>query len=273
MDGPTPTSAVLPAPRTILPNNLAALLLGSAVMVLLHEAVHWLTGAALGYRSILYSFGVTYPDVRAPGAIATTAISAPIFSLVSGFAMIAWQPLRRIGGFAHLLWLWLAFISAQEGVTYFVIAPFGAGDTATFVEAAGWPGWVTIPLCLAGVAGMFATAALFATCVVRHCSGEITAMRAMAWYPWLLSIPFVLATGFLYTALAAMRLTAGEFVIVMLAGLSMTVFAPMAFIFVRRTRPAPEPLALPPLPVAGIVGYAVMLVVNLLLTRGLAIGG
>ncbi|QLQ16695.1 MAG: hypothetical protein HZY73_14720 [Micropruina sp.] len=62
-----PTSAVLPAPRTILPNNLAALLLGSAVMVLLHEAVHWLTGAALGYRSILYSFGVTYPDVRARG--------------------------------------------------------------------------------------------------------------------------------------------------------------------------------------------------------------
>lgn len=258
--------------RTILWNNLVALLLGAALMVLLHELVHFVTGIAIGYRSTIYSYGVTHDGNPTRGAIALMAISAPIFSLVVGFAMALWQPLRRVGGFAQLLWLWLAFASAQEGVTYFVIAPFGAGDTATFVREMGWPGWTTIVLCFAGVGGMFGTARLFATSVKRHAGENINTMRCMAWYPWLLSLPFAIGTGLLYTAVAKMALTPGEYFFTMLAGLSTTVFAPMSLIWAARLRVDPEPLVLKPIPILGIVGYIAMIVINLSLSWGLTLG-
>ena len=68
--------------HALVRNNLVAYLLGGGLMVLIHEVVHWLVGAALGYRSTMFSYGVTQqPD---PGGwhAAITALSADIASLV-----------------------------------------------------------------------------------------------------------------------------------------------------------------------------------------------
>ncbi len=60
--------------HALVRNNLVAYLLGGGLMVLIHELVHWLVGAALGYRSTMFSYGVTQqPD---PGGW-HAAITAP----------------------------------------------------------------------------------------------------------------------------------------------------------------------------------------------------
>ena len=75
--------------HALVRNNLVAYLLGGGLMVLIHEVVHWLVGAALGYRSTMFSYGVTQqPD---PGGwhAAITALSADIASLVLRADLVA----------------------------------------------------------------------------------------------------------------------------------------------------------------------------------------
>ena len=52
--------------HALVRNNLVAYLLGGGLMVLIHEVVHWLVGAALGYRSTMFSYGVTMAPTLAP---------------------------------------------------------------------------------------------------------------------------------------------------------------------------------------------------------------
>ncbi|SPD85743.1 conserved membrane protein of unknown function [Micropruina glycogenica] len=261
--------------HALVRNNLVAYLLGGGLMVLIHEVVHWLVGAALGYRSTMFSYGVTQqPD---PGGwhAAITALSADIASLVLGLAMALWRPLEARGGFAHLLWLWLGFTSLQEGITYWVLTPFGAGDTAMAAAALGWPIWAMFVAMAAGIAGMFVSARLFAQPVATVAGDEIAARRAMAWWPWLLAIPFLLVHAFVMFSLQAMSLSVGEVVVVAMAGVSNGVFAPMSFIFARQAhQPAGwQPPRLSPWPVAGIVAFVVLVALQVLMRGGITIGG
>ena len=261
--------------HALVRNNLVAYLLGGGLMVLIHEVVHWLVGAALGYRSTMFSYGVTQqPD---PGGwhAAITALSADIASLVLGLAMALWRPLEARGGFAHLLWLWHGFTSLQEGITYWVLTPFGAGDTAMAAAALGWPIWAMFVAMAAGIAGMFVSARLFAQPVATVAGDEIAARRAMAWWPWLLAIPFLLVHAFVMFSLQAMSLSVGEVVVVAMAGVSNGVFAPMSFIFARQAhQPAGwQPPRLSPWPVAGIVAFVVLVALQVLMRGGITIGG
>lgn len=51
--------ATTPTTGTLLINSVVAAVLGSTLMVLVHELAHFFTGAAFGHRSILFAFGVS----------------------------------------------------------------------------------------------------------------------------------------------------------------------------------------------------------------------
>lgn len=264
--------------RSILVNSCVAAVLACGLMILVHELVHLVTGLLLGYPGVLFAFGV---DVGTPTNtdLAIVAISAPIFSLVTGFAMAFWLPLRERGGFAHLLWLWFAFVSIMEGVGYLVITPFGAGDTATTADALGWPFWTRLAMCGLGVGLQFLTAALFAPHVGRHAGDSKPAQLAFTLWPWLFASVVNVSLSLTYLALtsalnpeAAASFSAGAYIAVIAASTAITVFAPMAFIFKRRFAQETRPLGLRPLPLAGITGFCLLVALNLFLSRGLPVG-
>lgn len=246
--------------------TLFALLLGSGITVLLHEGAHWITGAAFGVPGRLYSFAVDHESGMTPVQTAITALAGPALSLVLGLIMTTWLPFRHSAGIGHLLWLFVGFTSLEEAVTYLVITMFGAGDTATAAAALGLDNAaVMIGTSAVGIAGMFWAAWRFAPHVRRHAGEDIRLARSLAWYPWLISVVWliVLQTGQLLIVPAG--LSVGEFILILLSSYSITLFAPMSFIFLRRTKADPQPLHLPAVPTVLIVGYAVLFVLNIVL--------
>lgn len=269
----TDPSAVDPVTRraTILA-SLAAMLLGSAITVLVHEIGHWVVGAALGYPSQLYAFAVSHGGEQTAGDVAVMAMAGPLVSLVVGLVMTTWTPLRRTGGTAHLLWLWIGFTSLQEFVTYLVITPFGAGDTAMAVAALGWGAPVMFAALALGIGGMFWQAWRFALHLHRHSGGDHGRANQLAWHPWLLGVVWMIAVQAVLlliappTATGEAGLSPGLVIVLLMASMAITVFAPMGFIFLRKREVAAEPLRLPAFPTGLVVGYAVLLVINVVLT-------
>ncbi|MFW6599538.1 hypothetical protein ACQBAU_08680 [Propionibacteriaceae bacterium Y2011] len=262
--------------RALLFNSVLAAFAGLTAMIMVHEFVHLVAGAALGFPSTMVAFAVDHVGSPTPVEYAIMALSAPAFSLVSGLAMTFWLPFRRRGGFPHLLWLFFAFCSTQEGVTYLVITPFGVGDTGSSMQVLGAPVWVSILLCLIGVGGMFLNARLFAPHLIRHAGTETGDRNALGLFAWLFGMLLQTAFTFLYLTVAAVDLPPGDQIAVIMASMGVLVFAPMANIFARVKGVADqpyEPLTLPRIPVAGLVVSGVLVVTNIVLcVVGLALG-
>src|SRR5699024_9694273 len=83
--------------RALLLNNLVAALIASAVMIVLHEGAHLVTGLALGHPSILYAFGVDHLGSPSDSDQVVMLLAGPAFSLITGVLMQRWTPLRRRG--------------------------------------------------------------------------------------------------------------------------------------------------------------------------------
>lgn len=268
MPGTTPTS-----PRTLLVNNLVAALIASAVMVFVHELAHLVTGLVLGYPGELYAFGVNHGGDPSATDEAVMALAGPAFSLVTGVAMALWTPLRRRADFAHLLWLWFAFTSIQEGVTYLCLTPFGAGDTGYAASLLGIPVALQFVAMAVGIGGMFANARAFAPHMARHAGADPASRNAMTLFPWLYGMIASVALSFVYLSISPADIGAGDQIAIMAAGTSTLVFAPMANIFRRQVADVPyEPLTLKPRPTVGIVVLALLIVGNVLLSFGLQVG-
>ncbi|WP_432557522.1 hypothetical protein [Granulicoccus sp. GXG6511] len=262
--------------RTVLINSTTAAVLATGIMILLHELVHLVAGLALGFPGVLFPFGVEHVGEPTPGQEAFMALSAPVFSLVTGIIMALWLPLRRKGGFAHLLWLWLAFTSLMEGVGYLIITPFGAGDTAVAASSLGWPVGVQIAICLVGVGLLFLIARLFAPHVGRHGGpekGPLSRQWAFAFWPWVIGTVVNVALAITYFNLSSAEMGSGAGVAIVAASVALLVFAPMAFIFQRWFDKNYEPLGLRPVPVVGLVALALLLVFNFVSLGGIRAGG
>lgn len=260
-------------PRTLLFNSTVAAILATWIMIPLHELVHLAAMRLHGFPALLYPFAVNPIGNPDNAQVAVQAISAPLFSLVTGFVMAFWLPLRSRGGFAHLLWLWLAFSSIMEGVGYLVITPFGAGDTATTADALGWPIWPRFAVMALGIGLQFLTAFLFSAHVGRHAGTDRRRTWAFAFWPWLIGMTFSVALAGLYVAAGNAALSPGEVVAVLVGPVAVLVFAPMAFIWARRFAAQPaQPLGLRP-PIPGLAALVVIVAINLILLRnGLRVG-
>lgn len=267
---PAPSS---PAFGPLLLNNVVLALIASILMVFLHELSHLVAGIALGHPSTLYPFGVIHHGSPSQGEEAVMALVGPAFSLATGVLMQLWTPLRRRGGSAHLLWLWFAFVSVQEGIAYLCLTPFGAGDTGAAAHLLGIPVWLQVLALLVGVAGMFANARAFATHLARHAGSDNRVRQAMTLYTWLIGMGVSVVLSILYLAISPVELSAADQIAVIAAGTVLLVFAPMAHIFSRAVAGVPyEPLRLPRVPVAALVVLVLLVIGNVLLSAGVRFG-
>ena len=97
------TASDRPALRPLLLNNLIAALIGSILMIFVHELAHLVAGLALGHPTTLYSFAALHGDGVSPNDAAFIPLIAPAFSLVSGAVMQWWTPLRGRADLLHLV--------------------------------------------------------------------------------------------------------------------------------------------------------------------------
>lgn len=263
----------LPSARTLLLNNLVAALVASALMVVLHETAHLVTGLALGHPSVLYSFGVTHLGSPSESDQVVMLLAGPAFSLVTGVLLQVWTPLRHRAHFGHLVWLWFAVTSVQEGISSLCLTPMGAGDTGTAARLLG----PTFPLQLlalvAGVGGMFLNARAFATHMARHAGTDPHLRKAMTLFPWLYGMIVSVLLSILYLVISPADVPAGDQIAILAAGTAILVFAPMAHIFARTVTEVPiEPPRLRAVPVGGMVVLAILVLGNILLSFGLRVG-
>ncbi|HIY23230.1 MAG TPA: hypothetical protein H9837_02825 [Candidatus Brachybacterium merdigallinarum] len=264
------TSATRPALRPLLLNNLIAALIGSILMIFVHELAHLVAGLALGHPTTLYSFAAIHGDGVPADQAAFILLIAPAFSLVSGALMQWWTPLRGRADLLHLVWLWFAFASVQEGVAYLMLTPFGAGDTGQAAQLLGLPVLVQFLALTLGIGGMFLNARSFATHLARHAGPEQKARNAMSLWVWLYGMIATVLLSVLYLAVSPAQVTPGEQIAVMAAGTVLLVFAPMANIFRAQVAEVPvEPLRIRPVPVAGLVVLGLLIGGNVLLSFGI----
>lgn len=263
----------LPSVRVLLLNNLVAALIASALMIFLHEQAHLVAGLALGHPSDVYSFGVNHLGSPSDADQVVMLLAGPVFSLVTGVLLQIWTPLRRRAGFGHLVWLWFAFTSVQEGISYLCLTPMGAGDTGTAARLLGLPVPLQLLALLVGVGGMFLNARAFATHMARHAGTDPRLRNAMTLFPWLYGMIVSVLLSIAYLAISPADLPAGDQIAILAAGTAILVFAPMAHIFSRAVADVPiEPLRLRAVPVGGMVVLAMLVLGNILLSFGLRVG-
>jgi len=259
--------------RPLLLNNLVAALIASAVMIFLHECAHLVAHLALGHPSVLYSFGVTALDSPSEADQVVMLLAGPAVSLVMGVAMQLWTPLRRRGDLLHLVWLWFAFVSVQEGIMYLCLTPFGAGDTGMAAQLLGLPVALQFVALAVGVGGMFLNARAFAPHMARHAGQEARPRHAMTLFPWLYGMIISVLLSMLYLAISPADIPAAAQIAILAAGTALLVFAPMSHLFARSVADVPhEPLRLRAVPVGGLVAFALVVAGNILLSLGVRLG-
>ncbi len=260
--------------KDILINSSLAAVLATAVTIVLHELVHLLTGLGFGHPGTLYPFGVTHDGTMSAGTTAATAISAPIFSLVTGIVLTLGLPRPPRAGFWHLFLFWLAATSMMEGAGYLVITPFGAGDTAATIEALDLPGWTAYAAAMVGVALMFFCARLLAPHVSRLSGDDRGRAFALALHPWWIAMIINAALALLYVSTSSGDFSDGDKTAIIAAGMALTALAPMAFIYLKSVAgQARTEFELQSVPVAGIIANAAVIALNIgLLLPGVYIG-
>lgn len=238
-------------PRTLLLNSATAFVLAGMLAITLHEGAHLVTALGLGHHAVLYPSAVDFHASSRAHRVAT-ALAGPLFSLVSGLALVligsGWGR-----GFGRLFWLWLGFLSAQIGFGYLIIAPFArAGDTGQALALLSAPGLVYAVSFAVGMAGMYWLARRFAGEAIRYAS-EPTSLRAIGLFSWLLG------TGILLVVyVPANRHLSGDAIPTVLAGVgTIGIFTPLLTFFYRRLEARREELVLST-PFLGIAGAAVL---------------
>ncbi len=255
----------------LIRNGVVAFVTGATLMTLLHESSHAIVGALLGYRPIQLPFAVDYVPAQTPAAAALTAITGPLFSLVSGLLGVAVD--RAIHPFRshpywRLVWLWTVFASIQEGFGYFMIAGLApAGDTAQAFTLWGLPAWVFFASTAVGIGGLFLTARLFAT-PVAELSSSIGDRRAISVWPWVYGTVAFVVLMICYILLSP-SIGLGGLVAVVAGAIAVGVYAPMSMMFRKGECLADASPVLPRHPVGGYVLLGVLVLIDLVLTRGL----
>jgi hypothetical protein len=180
--------------------STVAFALALLLMITLHELAHAVAGLAMGLDPVMRPFSVDAGGVT-PAQRAITAAAGPLFSLVSGLAVLA---LPQSGTpFGRLFALWFALLSVQEFNGYLIIGPFVAdGDIGIVLRETGSQVWVAGIGLVVGVAGTVwagrvATARLLT--MVDPAGDAGPQLRRLGLFAWLLG------------ALLAILLSIGQF--------------------------------------------------------------
>lgn len=260
----------------MLVSSMTALVLAEQLMIVLHEGAHTVAGLAFGLRPTQYTGAVAFVPEPAGATGAAIALAGPVFSLVTGLALIALGT-RRSGSWWRLLVMWFAFVSVMEFVGYLMTAPFVPfGDIGSAIGALGLPDAVAWVCFVAGLAGMVLLARRFAPAALRW-ARDLYELRAMVVWAWLYGAIIVSALTVAYlTASSAMDAATATFIV--MGAIAVTVFSPLSMSFSTRAYAripdADRPHGpAPAVPIAGWVALAAIVAVNLfVLAPGLRIG-
>ena len=119
---------------------------------------------------------------------------------------------------------------------------------------------------------MLGVAQQWATHAVRLCGRDLTRLRCFSWYPWLIAIPVQLGLTFGLVAVARMQLAPAELVVVVMAGMAQTVFAPISMALAARVDELEEPLQVKGVPWLGVAGLVALTVWNFATSGGIRLG-
>jgi hypothetical protein len=247
--------------RVLTANATISFVLASMINSLLHEGGHAVAGLALGLTPTISPFSVEFVEDGTDSQQIITAAAGPVLSLVLGLALMVLA--RRWGqGLVRLFWMWLSFMGVMNFVGYCFIAPFAhAGDTGQILSLLHAPLVVSILVGLIGAAGIISLARRFAVEVKRY-AANLTEERQLAFYPWLLGTPIILALSI--AELAMLRVPGADFVLILMYNVAFGIFAPMQFNFRNRVHNTREPLVLSRVSVIGLaltVAFAIFEVI------------
>ena len=255
--------------KLLLWNSAVAFTLAGLLAITAHEAAHLISGALAGrLPATLYPNAVDFAGASGTAVRVFTALAGPVFSLLSGLALI-WCARHWGRGFGRLFWLWFAFLSAQIGFGYMIVAPFmQAGDTGQALMLLNAPTPSYIVTCLAGVSGMFWLARLFAVRAVGYVSAsDVQSLRNIGLLAWLAGTGALMA---IYTV-ASGQLSSDVVPGVLAGVVTIGIFTPLLTFLYRKAKADPEELVLAR-PIAGMIMVVVVATLLLLNAGGLKIG-
>lgn len=256
--------------RRIVLQATLAFVIGATIMVLVHESSHSAASALLGYRPVQLPFAVLQQPSPTPADLAIIAFTGPVTSLVLGLVgALLDGVLHPFSGrpFWRLVWLFAVFGSIQEGVGYFVISVVGAGDTGTAYGIWGVPDWVYYVSIGLGMAAVFGNGWLFAGSV-KEISRNRYVQRALTVWPWVYGTIAFLILMAVYV-LVSPGIGIDSVVAVMMGAVSVGVYSPISMMFSPHDDPDPRPSAILGRQSGGWVLLAVLVAINLFLTRGI----
>jgi hypothetical protein len=252
-------------------NATITFVLASMVGSLLHESAHAAAGLALGLTPTIAPFAVDYAVPGTTTEKVITAAAGPVFSLVMGLVLMVVA--RSWGrGFVRLFWMWLAFMGVMNFAGYCFIAPFAhAGDTGQILALLDAPLVVSILVGAVGAAGVLWLSRRFAVEVKRY-APDLTTERQLAFHPWLLGTPIIIALS--VAELAQFDIPVAALILVLLYDVAFGIFAPMQFNFRTRVHNTLEPLVMERVSLVGLVLTVAVAVFSVVLAGvgGLTLG-
>jgi len=133
-------------------NSTVAFVAALFLSITLHEFAHGLTALSLGATPMVFAGHEDHVPTLSAGREVVTALAGPLFSLVSGLAVLLLP--RRGRGFGRLFVLWFGVLSVQNFAGYLMTGPFVAfGDIGKALRLLSAPAVVYLGLFIAGGAG------------------------------------------------------------------------------------------------------------------------
>lgn len=168
-------------------NSVVAFVVALFVEITLHEFAHGFTALALGGEPTVYSGSMNSPTLS-PAREFIIALAGPVFSLVSGFVVLA---LYRSGrGFGYLLGTWYGIVGAGGFFGYLMTGPFVPyADIGYALRLASAPVFVYVLLFIVGVGGIVllgrVLTARLLTLTDDIVGGRAAQLRQLAFYTWM----------------------------------------------------------------------------------------
>ncbi len=167
-------------------NSVVAFVGALFIQITLHEFAHGFAALALGGEPTVYSGSENHATLS-PTREILVALAGPVFSLISGFAVLV---LYRSGrGYGYLFGTWFGIVSAQNFFGYLMTGPFVPyGDIGYALRLASAPVFVYILVFIVGVAGTvllgYILTARLLTLTDNTIGDRAAQLRQLAFFTW-----------------------------------------------------------------------------------------
>jgi hypothetical protein len=253
--------------KQLLKNSALAFVLAGLIATTLHELAHFATALLLEGQGLFHPTYVLQADNATKNQQMLVAAAGPLFSLVSGLAVIGLCR-QKLDNFWSLVRMWFGFLSAQIGFGYFLVAPFAkGGDTGQVLELLNANTIITILVCAFGAIGTYLLLPkLFSKANSIYIASKKDFFQ-LGMYPWLIGTSALVLIYFVIENTLVGNSNVDIFSVIGTATIG--IFTPLADYTASKQKI--QKLALGS-PVSGLVVTVILILILSLLSRGIAIG-